>query len=72
MECLDKAIGRGGPCVGEVFERRSPSGASMIAWCDRHEADAWDRKREIDRQYPKQAPSWFDPSYAGEHWDEDY
>ena len=32
-----------------------------------------DRLNEFDRRYPDSAtpPSWFDPTYAGESWDED-
>jgi hypothetical protein len=40
--------------------------------CDHHYARQQERLDAIERRYPVHAPSWFDPSYAGESWDEDY
>ena len=39
--------------------------------CDRHwEKFVW-TMQEIESRYPKQQPADFDPTYAGERWDED-
>ena len=53
------------------------SGSGMtFPRCDKHYQAYADRLRpvmdDIRRRYPKQAPSDFDPTYAGESWDEDY
>ncbi len=68
--CLDH--GRRTPCAGAV-ENRLPlteSGRSFPR-CDRHWADRLDEQERIDRTYPTNAPADFDPSYAGERWDEE-
>ena len=67
--CLDA---HKGGCEGEVEYRMPLSGTGRaFPRCDHH----WDlRLREqerINRTYPQTAPSDFDPSYAGESWDED-
>ena len=63
------------PCKGPVIYRLSPNGTGMrIPRCARHEEQAEERRQEISRNYPDSpiAPDWFDPSYAGERWDDDY
>ncbi len=42
--------------------------------CARHAEAFWAARAEIDRNYPDSdcAPSWFDPSFAGERWEDDY
>jgi len=40
--------------------------------CDKHWEQRLDKQEDINRRYPVNAPQDFDPSYAGEHWDEDY
>lgn len=69
LECLD------GPedCAGAVEYRYPLSGTGRsFVRCDAH----WDKRlavqEGIDRRYPSHQPSDFDPSYAGESWDEDY
>lgn len=62
-------------CGGETYPRTSRSGLTHSLKCDGCQAALDDRLDEIDRRYPDSpiAPSWFDPTYAGEHWDsEDY
>ena len=69
-ECLDDHLGS---CTGRIEYRYplSPSGHSRPR-CDHH----WDMRLEaqakIDRRYPPHPPADFDPSYAGENWDEEY
>lgn len=69
LECLDRHDGK---CRG-VVEYRYPlsSTGKSFPRCDGH----WDKRLKvqegIDRRYPQQQPSDFDPYYAGESWDED-
>lgn len=74
-DCLDGPEG----CEGEVFERLTRSGSGMrFPRCEKHYAEyavEMDAKHaETRRRYPDTdcPPSWFDPSYAGERWDDDY
>jgi hypothetical protein len=56
-----------------VEYRASLSGTGTpIARCDKHWSKRLDRQEEIRKDYPDSPvpPSWFDPSYAGESWDE--
>lgn len=72
VTCLDAHKGN---CRGNVEYRPSLSGTGTpIPRCDGHwdeRLDADDKHREIypDSDIP---PSWFDPAYAGESWNEDY
>lgn len=71
-ECLDG--GMEGDCEGPVEYRMPLSGTGRsFPRCEKH----WDarliRQEEINSRYPHNAPSDFDPSYAGEAWgEEDY
>jgi hypothetical protein len=72
LECLDGPDG----CRGEVEYRMalSPSGRSFPR-CSGH----WDRRLDEDERQTERLgswrsdvpPPWFDPSLAGERWDED-
>jgi hypothetical protein len=72
--CLDGPDG----CNGEVFERLSRSGSGMrFPRCEGHYTEyaqrmdavhAKTRKRYPDSPTP---PAWFDPTYAGERWDDE-
>ena len=70
--CLDR---HEGGCEGEI-EYRHPLSATGKAFprCDKH----WEARllvqERINNRYPDSdtPPSWFDPAYAGERWDEDY
>lgn len=63
-----------GDCTGEVFTRYSRSGMTSTVRCDGHESAHQDMLDGISRRYPDSpvAPDWFDPTYAGERWDDDY
>jgi hypothetical protein len=68
-DCID------GPdeCKGQTLYRESLSGTGTpIPRCDKHWHKRLDLQDEINQRYPEHAPSDFDPSYAGESWDEDY
>ena len=72
LECLDEGHGA---CGGPV-EYRAPLSATGRSFprCDRHWGERLDEQARIDDAYPDTpgAPSWFDPSAAGERWDDDY
>lgn len=59
-------------CKGPVEYRPSlsPSGKSFPR-CDYHWGERLKEQDRINATYPQQAPSDFDPGYAGETWDED-
>jgi len=69
LECLN------GPedCVGPVDYRLAPGGK---AWprCEYHANKRWDDyddENSVERYADSDAvPEWFDPSYAGESWDD--
>ena len=70
-ECLDD-IGEK-TCFGPVEFRFPMSGTgASFPRCHTHFEIAFDRYEETNRRYPKHAPNDFDPSYAGERWDDDY
>lgn len=70
LTCLDA---HKGACTGTV-ELRMPltETGESFARCDGHWSERLDKQQEINERYPVNAPSDFDPMYAGEHWDEDY
>ena len=71
LACLDGPSG----CSGAVEHRMPLSGTGRsFARCDAHWEKRLDAQERINRDYPDSpvAPSWFDPSFAGERWDEDY
>ena len=68
LRCLDGPDG----CQGPVQPREPLSGTGKsFPRCDHH----WDRRiekqREIRQRYPTLKPNDFDPTAAGERWDED-
>lgn len=64
------------PCdTGPVEYRMSNTRTQRSSpLCARHQRQRLDRMREIDARYPDSdsPPEWFDESYAGERWDDDY
>jgi hypothetical protein len=68
LECLQK----GDSCQGKVAYRDvgRPDG-KVFPRCEAHfnkRLASEQRNRELESPHP---PSWFDPSYAGESWDEE-
>lgn len=61
-------------CEGVVTTVVSRSGLSTSHKCEGCQEDLAGRLAAIDERYPDSsvAPSWFDPTYAGERWDSDY
>jgi len=70
VECLD---GYMDDCEGPVEYHCNPYSDSFRAWprCDKHYAVYVDRMQGIAQRYPVNAPSDFDPLYAGERWEDD-
>ncbi len=70
LQCLDH---HQGGCEGEVEYRYALSATGRsFPRCDAHWSARLDEQERINQRYPQHAPSDFDPSYAGESWDEDY
>lgn len=69
--CLE----HGDDCRGPVEYRMPLSGTGRaFPRCDFHWDKRLDAQERHNRSYPDSpvAPGWFDPTYAGESWDEDY
>lgn len=70
MECQDA---HKGGCSGEVELRLvNPSTFRHRELCCKHQEDrldVYDRAQELMSPMPA---AWFDKSYAGERWDDDY
>jgi len=69
LECLEQHDGK---CKGPVNWHTTGSRLKAFERCDWHQERRLDRyansmERYADSQVP---PSWFDPSHAGESWDE--
>lgn len=75
LECAD-AGNPDDPCdTGPVEYRMSNTRTQRSSpLCARHQRQRLDRMREIDARYPDSdsPPEWFDESYAGERWNDDY
>lgn len=77
LTCLDaRPLDGSDPCQGEI-ELRYPLSATGRSFprCDRHWDKRLDEQERINRLYAPNsdcAPAGFDPSYAGERWDDDY
>lgn len=61
-------------CQGPVEYRLPLSGTGRaFPRCEFHWEKRLDEQERINRRYGGDVPpSDFDPTYAGEHWDEDY
>lgn len=69
--CLDE---HEGDCAGPIEYRMALSATGRsFPRCEKHWNDRLDQQAEIDRRYPDSPipPADFDPTYAGESWDDD-
>lgn len=60
-------------CQGPVWFHTMPGADTGFPRCDKHwneRLDRYEGSLEQEAQSPL-PPSWFDPTYAGERWDED-
>lgn len=73
LECLED---RGeDTCRGSVEYRMPLSGTGKsFPRCEKHWEDRLEREGRIRERYPDSPlpPTDFDPSYAGEYWNDDY
>lgn len=68
-ECLES---HKGDCDGPALWRTPLSGSGKsFPRCDKHWGERLVEQEGINQRYPERAPSDFDPSYAGERWDDD-
>lgn len=70
-ECIDNPA----ECRGPVEFRPSLTGTGTpIPRCDFHWNRRLEREDELRSAYPDSSipPMWFDPTAAGERWDDDY
>lgn len=69
--CLDE---HRGDCRGPVEFYATPGRLRAFPRCTRHWEERMDRYENSIERYANSdtPPSWFDPSYAGERWDEEY
>lgn len=73
LEAEPVCLNDGPGCGGQVEYRMPLSGTGRsFPRCDAHWEQRLETQRGIDARYPTHAPADFDPSYAGESWDEDY
>lgn len=75
-ECLDHDPTHD-TCSGPVeFHPTPPRGTTAWPRCQKHNIERWDRYERSDsiERYAESdvTPDWFDPSIAGERWDDDY
>ena len=69
LECMDARPDS--RCVGPVeMHSIDPGRTGAFPRCDRHWQERLDRRENSIERYETSdvAPSWFDPSYAGEEW----
>ena len=74
ITCLDGNMAPEG-CAGAVEYRMPLSGTGRsFPRCDAHWSERLDTQAGIDERYPDtpNPPADFDPTYAGERWNDDY
>lgn len=62
-------------CKGPIeFHSVDPGRATAWPRCEKHWVKRLERRENSMEKYENSdvAPSWFDPTYAGERWNEDY
>ncbi|OEV28681.1 hypothetical protein AN220_00695 [Streptomyces nanshensis] len=68
----DKCVESSPECRGEVYSRPAPSGSGFFyTRCDHHQDKTQKIVDEIEERYPITSPGWFDPTAAGERWDDE-
>lgn len=70
-ECVD--FGRGECSGAVVFHSVDPGRASAPPRCATHWTERLERREQSIEKYENSdvPPTWFDPTYAGESWEED-
>lgn len=73
-ECLEWGV-ESSPCVGPVeYHSIDPGRAKAFPRCERHWSERLAARENSIEKYADSdvEPSWFDPTFAGERWDDDY
>jgi|APSaa5957512535_1039671.scaffolds.fasta_scaffold61759_4 hypothetical protein len=70
-ECVNYRPNGVGACVGKVLHFPRYRDGRLFPRCKYHARAWYNEQARIDREYPDSpsAPDWFDPTYAGEVWD---
>lgn len=69
-----RCLNEGPDCNGPVEYHHNPDRDDFKTFprCEAHQALRLNQAEETMRRYPVNAPADFDPSYAGERWDDEY
>ena len=74
--CLDARSSSHIECEGEVSYHMQPYPSTRsFPRCEKHWDERCRKQDEIDRRYAPNSsvpPAGFDPTYAGERWEDDY
>lgn len=73
-ECLRNLDGNNpDKCKGEITNRFTDQ-ETEIWECEHHMTQSLKRNEKVRKNYPDSPipPKWFDSTYAGERWDEEY
>jgi len=70
VACLD-GHGNGEGCSGPVEWWMTPSTWKSWPRCTKHGERRMEQDEQTRQRYPTMEPSDFDPSYAGERWNDD-
>ena len=71
-DCLE---GHTGECRGDVeYHSVDPGRAGSFPRCEHHWTQRLEQRENSIERYENSdvPPDWFDPSYAGERWSDDY
>lgn len=73
-ECLEYDPKHPENCNGRVEYHWPGHGFVSFPRCAKHAEERLDKEEQHRQDYPDSPnpPSWFDPDYAGERWDDDY
>ena len=73
-DCLEYGHPTAGPCRGPVAYHAIGGRLRGFPRCDAHAERAWERHDNSTARWADSdiAPDWFDPTAAGERWDDDY
>lgn len=72
-DCLENGNPSKPDCEGAMVSYLTPLGTKIVR-CELHQEEADARAEAHNNNYPDShmAPEWFDPTFAGERWDDDY
>lgn len=61
-------------CEGDLDAYSFGRNGKAFPRCRKHAEERMETEERLNQDYPDSdmPPAWFDPAYAGEHWDSDY